>query len=716
MKQVALSDFETFFESEIDTFSTIDINGGSIDGATVGAASASTGAFTTLSASGALTGTLGTAAQGNVTSLGTLTALTVDNLGINGNTITANSGAVNITPAGGSAIVLDGTINVDAGVVTGATSITSTAFVGGLTGNVTGNASGTALTVTQAAQTAITSVGTLTGLTVTSNATINGLTKLDNWGSASGHGRIEMGNSGEPYIQGIDTGNGGSGAYLKFGINTTDVIYIKSNYNVGIGTTSPGSLLHIKGGSPVFTIESDTNSTSRNWDLSTERVEGGDLSIRVGTSLAATPSVTAMYFNKDAQVGIGTTSPSARLDIAGMVAGEQALLITSARNDALSNGLARINITDVNCPFTGLQIDYAGTGTPLHIKRADGTALIVESTNDQNNTGDRIAMEFRTDAAQGIAKIIGGKEGNYQSSGARSGYLAFQTINANTYAERMRITSTGNVGIGEATPIRKLSVVGSSGAGSTLLLHMDADTANGETRIDFKADSTNDDRRIKGAIIFKRSDPGTRGTGSMHFCVNSVNSDANVSTSETLLYLGEDGDVQIGNPAVGAAGNNLIIMPAARFYLDAGGDTYIDEYSANEVGITTGGSRKFALSGGNLYHAGSLNSNHNFSDERLKENIVVIPNALEKVSSLRGITFTRKDDGSVGTGLIAQELEKVLPEAVYESKTIDSLENPDAEKYKAIRYETTVGLLVEAVKELSEKNNTLEARIATLEG
>ena len=115
------------------------------------------------------------AAQSNITSLGTLTALTVDNLGINGNTITANSGAVNITPAGGSAIVLDGAINVDAGVVTGATSITSTAFVGGLTGNVTGNASGTALTVTQAAQSAITSLGTLTTLTV-DNVIINGST------------------------------------------------------------------------------------------------------------------------------------------------------------------------------------------------------------------------------------------------------------------------------------------------------------------------------------------------------------------------------------------------------------------------------------------------------------------------------------------------------------------------------------------------------------
>lgn len=81
--------------------------------------------------------TVTTAAQTAITSVGTLTALQVDNLNVNGNTITASSGALNLTPAGGSAIVLDGTINVDAGVVTGATSITSTAFVGNLTGTAT---------------------------------------------------------------------------------------------------------------------------------------------------------------------------------------------------------------------------------------------------------------------------------------------------------------------------------------------------------------------------------------------------------------------------------------------------------------------------------------------------------------------------------------------------------------------------------------------------
>tara|TARA_X000001036_G_scaffold372494_1_gene359971 strand:- start:76 stop:639 length:564 start_codon:yes stop_codon:yes gene_type:complete len=185
------------------------------------------------------------------------------------------------------------------------------------------------------------------------------------------------------------------------------------------------------------------------------------------------------------------------------------------------------------------------------------------------------------------------------------------------------------------------------------------------------------------------------------------------------FYGGTSNGTGNGHLLINSSGH-VGIVAGKRFYLDnasiASGDTYIDEYSANEVGITTGGSRKFALSGGNLYHTGSLNSGHNFSDERLKENIVVIPNALEKVNTLRGITFNRKSDGSVGTGLIAQELETVLPEAVYESKTIDSLEVPDAEEYKAIRYGTTVGLLVEAIKELTTKLEAAEARITTLEG
>ena len=106
-------------------------------------------------------------------SISGLSTLTVDNLNLNGNDITSTTGAINITPTAGSAIVLDGTINVDAGVVTGATSITSTAFVGTLTGNA--STATTAGTVTTAAQPNITSLGTLTALQV-DNVNINGNT------------------------------------------------------------------------------------------------------------------------------------------------------------------------------------------------------------------------------------------------------------------------------------------------------------------------------------------------------------------------------------------------------------------------------------------------------------------------------------------------------------------------------------------------------------
>jgi hypothetical protein len=147
----------------------------------------SSGLLTATSFAGALTGnvtgnasgtaaTVTGAAQTAITSVGTLTALQVDNLNINGNTLSSTAGTdLLITPLGGQQIVLDGAIIIDAGVVTGATSITSTAFVGALTGNVTGNTSGTAATVTGAAQTNITSVGTLTALQI-DNLNINGNT------------------------------------------------------------------------------------------------------------------------------------------------------------------------------------------------------------------------------------------------------------------------------------------------------------------------------------------------------------------------------------------------------------------------------------------------------------------------------------------------------------------------------------------------------------
>jgi hypothetical protein len=85
------------------------------------------------------------------------------------------------------------------------------------------------------------------------------------------------------------------------------------------------------------------------------------------------------------------------------------------------------------------------------------------------------------------------------------------------------------------------------------------------------------------------------------------------------------------------------------------------------------------------------------SDERLKSNIQTIQNAGEKVDALRGVNFDFKSNGKRSMGLIAQEVESVLPECV---ETLDN-------GFKSVNYPVIVGLLIEAIKELKQQMSSL---------
>jgi hypothetical protein len=126
-------------------------------------------------------------------------------------------------------------------------------------------------------------------------------------------------------------------------------------------------------------------------------------------------------------------------------------------------------------------------------------------------------------------------------------------------------------------------------------------------------------------------------------------------------------------------------------------------WSAASTGVnslaTTAGMLSFNPGTGDLMAGGNVTA---YSDRRLKDNIEVIPNALAKVDQLTGVTFTRNDTDCRGTGLIAQDVLKVLPEAV--------VTNEDG--YLSLAYGNLVGLLVEAIKELKAEVEELKARQA----
>ena len=106
---------------------------------------------------------------------------------------------------------------------------------------------------------------------------------------------------------------------------------------------------------------------------------------------------------------------------------------------------------------------------------------------------------------------------------------------------------------------------------------------------------------------------------------------------------------------------------------------------------------------GNINAAGTVTSN---SDARLKDNVVVIPDALEKIAGLRGVSFTRNDlddGGKVHIGLIAQEVEAVFPEVI----SGDSL--------KAVAYGNIVAPLIEAIKTLKSQNEALSRRLDAMD-
>ena len=122
---------------------------------------------------------------------------------------------------------------------------------------------------------------------------------------------------------------------------------------------------------------------------------------------------------------------------------------------------------------------------------------------------------------------------------------------------------------------------------------------------------------------------------------------------------------------------------------------------------TSNGSMCFEINGGSTNKDIVFNGNVTaYSDIRIKENIEQIPDALSKVHAIRGITYDRinSDDGR-RTGVIAQEVEAVLPEVVREG----------SDGIKSVDYGNMVGLLIEAIKEQSAQIQTLNERIEELE-
>ena len=126
-----------------------------------------------------------------------------------------------------------------------------------------------------------------------------------------------------------------------------------------------------------------------------------------------------------------------------------------------------------------------------------------------------------------------------------------------------------------------------------------------------------------------------------------------------------------------------------------GGDTLHIDNSNSRVGIQSPSPEMALDVSGSIRASADVTA---YSDERVKENIETVGSALQKTNQLRGVYYNRIGEVERKIGVIAQEIEQHLPEVVH----------TDSQGMKSVSYGNIVGLLIEAIKELSSEIDSLK--------
>jgi hypothetical protein len=265
-----------------------------------------------------------------------------------------------------------------------------------------------------------------------------------------------------------------------------------------------------------------------------------------------------------------------------------------------------------------------------------------------------------------------------------------------TGLERMRISSTGNVGIGTTSPAAKLDVSASQGPN---IIIRDSDGGAGRPGIQFVNNYIH-------YIAGDDSDNEIFGFYSQYGSTRTYAARLNIhgpASANWGKYIGLTHD---GN-------NGRIDTDAGYLVIDPAGNRVGVETDAPTQSLDVNGNARFRSIASDAYF-GVLNRKSDgtlttaTSDIRLKENIENLNNSLEKVMQLRGVSFTWKTNPEYGTriGFVAQEFEKVIPELVFTN---------EVDGYKGINYAEVTAVLVEALKELKTENDLLKKRLEQIE-
>jgi hypothetical protein len=420
-----------------------------------------------------------------------------------------------------------------------------------------------------------------------------------------------------------------------------------------------------------------------------------------------------MFINDIGNIGMGTATPTEKLHVVGNglftgdlgvggVTPTSRLHVKGVNNTSTNSSLNVTNASDASLLFVRNDGNVGiGTASPdykLDINSSSTYKTIMLRANAMGTRFDA-ALEFNAINVRTVPYARIGLQVTSASSGDETGGLTFWTINSGTLSEKMSVTSTGNVGIGTTSPTFKLDVSGngrfitsqSDISGIIGVLNVTNNISGNVINAVLPAGTSAD------AIFYRAQTPGV-GADNQYFFVGQTGNGSAINTNKVLITTNGaatfSGTINSGDITIN--GNNKGI------YFNSTRNAIIGNASTEEIRFATANVDRLTIASTGAVTFSSSVSALCFittSDYRMKSNIRQI-DGLSIIMNTKPYKFEYNYDCSTSFGMIAHELQEVVPEAVVGLK--------DAEVMQGVDYLKLLPIAIKAIQEQQCRINLLE--------